>query len=126
MLVLGRGTLLAEFEKKRLPRGLALDGNEAPLLSLSGEWTKDGSLASTSADEDQRVQLAGEVIHVGMLVGRYIDLGADGIPPSTICSYQSALGSLNGSESAYGAVHRFGRCRKPPFAASATRAARPL
>ncbi|MGI8570069.1 MAG: hypothetical protein ACR2KT_13910 [Methylocella sp.] len=34
-LVLGRGTLLAEFEKQRLaPRGLALDGNEARVVSL--------------------------------------------------------------------------------------------
>jgi hypothetical protein len=36
----------------------------------SGQWTKDGSLASTSADEDHRVQLAGDVIHVG----RYIHI----------------------------------------------------
>ena len=34
-LALGRGTILAEFEKKgRAARGLALDGNEARLLSL--------------------------------------------------------------------------------------------
>ncbi|HEX3495578.1 MAG TPA: hypothetical protein VHT02_00125, partial [Methylocella sp.] len=32
-LVLGRGTLLAKFEKER-PRGLALDGNEARVVSL--------------------------------------------------------------------------------------------
>jgi hypothetical protein len=33
-LALGRGTLLAEFVKERLARGLALDGNEARILSL--------------------------------------------------------------------------------------------
>ncbi|MGH6852610.1 MAG: hypothetical protein ACREDJ_05300, partial [Methylocella sp.] len=33
-LALGRGTLLAQFEKKRLARHLALDGNEARVLSL--------------------------------------------------------------------------------------------
>ncbi|MGH6835761.1 MAG: bacterial transcriptional activator domain-containing protein [Methylocella sp.] len=33
-LALGRGTLLAAFEKERLARGLALEGNEARLFSL--------------------------------------------------------------------------------------------
>ncbi|MGH6794971.1 MAG: hypothetical protein ACREDH_07185, partial [Methylocella sp.] len=33
-LVLGRGTLLAEFEKKRLARCLALEGHEARVVSL--------------------------------------------------------------------------------------------
>ncbi|MGH6857357.1 MAG: hypothetical protein ACRECP_06895 [Methylocella sp.] len=33
-LVLGRGTLLAEFERERLARGLALDGNQARVVSL--------------------------------------------------------------------------------------------
>ncbi|MGH6810893.1 MAG: hypothetical protein ACREDM_00635 [Methylocella sp.] len=188
-LVLGRGTLLAEFEKKRLARGLALDGDEARVLSLltaahdkpvaegvvekirraaefwcagekalaqihlaftglpkideadayrlflarvalekglepgdlmkalgfpraardlekynpdqpsvppgsgreSGEWTTDGSLASTSADEGQRVQLAGEVIHVGLLTDFFVIHGPDGIP-RTFCQYRSAFG----------------------------------
>ena len=178
-LMLGRGTLLAEFEKeRRAARTLALDGNEARLLSLltaahgkpvaegviekirragklwcagekalaqihlafiglptidemgayrlflagvalekglgpsdlmkalgfpraardvekyspdqprvpagsgreSGQWTKDDSLASISADEDQRVQLAGDVIHVGFLVDTYVSRGPGGIP----------------------------------------------
>ncbi len=59
----------------------------------SGQWTKDGSLASTSAGEDHKVQLAGDVIHVGTLVGISIS-GAPGEIPRTTCIYQSALGDF--------------------------------
>jgi hypothetical protein len=33
-LVLGRGTLLADFDKERLADGLAVEGNEARVLSI--------------------------------------------------------------------------------------------
>jgi hypothetical protein len=194
-LMLGRGTLLAEFEKeRRAARTLALDGNEARLLSLltaahgkpvaegviekirragklwcagekalaqihlafiglptidemgayrlflagvalekglgpsdlmkalgfpraardvekyspdqprvpagsgreSGQWTKDESLASISADEGQRVQLAGDVIHVGFLVDTYVSRGPGGIP-RTVCYYETAFGGFEWS-----------------------------
>ena len=52
----------------------------------SGQWTKDGSLTSTSAGEDHKVQLAGDVIHVGTLVGISIS-GAPGEIPRTTCIY---------------------------------------
>jgi hypothetical protein len=62
----------------------------------SGQWTKDGSLASTSAGEDHKVQLAGDVIHVGTLVGISIS-GAPGEIPRTTCIYESALGDFEWS-----------------------------
>ncbi|MGH6794986.1 MAG: hypothetical protein ACREDH_07260 [Methylocella sp.] len=62
----------------------------------SGEWTTDGSSASTSADEDHRVQLAGDVIHVGFLVDKYISRGPGGIP-RTVCYYETAFGGFEWS-----------------------------
>jgi hypothetical protein len=56
---------IAKYDPNQ-PRAPAGSGSE------SGQWTKDESLASTSGDEDHRVQLAGDVIHVGFLVGRII------------------------------------------------------
>ena len=52
----------------------------------SGRWTKDGRFASTSGNEDHKVQLAGDVIHVGTLVGISIS-GAPGGVPRTTCIY---------------------------------------
>jgi hypothetical protein len=217
-LVLERGTLLAEFEKERPARGLALDGNEARILSLltaahgepvaggvtakirsagefwrygektlaqlhlafiglptidetsayrlflagtalekgldpsdlmkalgfpraardlekyspdqprvpagsgreSGQWTKDGSLASTSGDEDRRVQLAGDVIHVGFLVDKYVSRGqAEYRGRSAIMRLH--LEVLNGAFSVQGTVQRFGGRHESPFAGSAAR-----
>jgi hypothetical protein len=57
----------------------------------SGEWTKDENLASTSAKDDHRVQLAGDVIYVGFLVDSFVIPGPDGIP-RTFCQYRSAFG----------------------------------
>jgi hypothetical protein len=72
----------------------------------SGQWTKDGSFASTSVDEDPvastsgdddgRVQLAGEVIHVGFLVDKYVSRGPGGIP-RTVCYYETAFGGFEWS-----------------------------
>lgn len=59
----------------------------------SGQWTTDGSSASTSGDEDHKVQLAGDVIYVGVLV----DFGhaySPGEIPSTTCHYEWAFGSF--------------------------------
>lgn len=69
-------------DQPRVPAG---NGRE------SGQWTKDGSLAPTSADEDHRVQLAGDVLHVGMLVGISISI------PRTTCVYESALANFEWS-----------------------------
>jgi hypothetical protein len=61
-----------------------------------GQWTKDGSLASTSGDEDRKVQLAGDVINVGFLVG--IAHGSSpGEIPWTTCVYESAIGDFEWS-----------------------------
>ncbi len=65
---LGLGRAIRQLDKfdSDQPRVPAGSGRE------SGQWTKDGSLASTSGDEDHRVQLAGDVIHVGRLSGSVI------------------------------------------------------
>jgi hypothetical protein len=59
----------------------------------SGEWTKDGSVASTSADDDHRVQLVGEVIHVGRLTGSVI-VRSPGGTLRTTCFYESLFGDF--------------------------------
>ncbi len=69
------------------PRAPAGSGRE------SGQWTKDGSLASTSADEDHRVQLAGDVIHVGRLVSTSVSRNP-GEGPVTTCHYETPLGDF--------------------------------
>ena len=95
---LGLGRTVRQLDKfdPDQPRVPAGSGHE------SGQWTADGSLASTSAgedpasisaDEDHRVQLAGDVIHVGVLVG----VGhaySPGEIPSTTCHYESAFGDF--------------------------------
>jgi hypothetical protein len=72
------------------PRAPAGSGRE------SGQWTKGGSSAATSADEDHRVQLAGDVIHVGILVGRSVTRVLGEIPRTTY-HYESALGNFSTS-----------------------------
>jgi hypothetical protein len=57
----------------------------------SGQWTTDGSLASTSGDEHHKMQLAGDVIHVGFLADFFVIHSLDGIP-RTFCQYRSAFG----------------------------------
>jgi hypothetical protein len=59
----------------------------------SGEWTTDGSSASTSGDEDHKVQLAGEVIYVGFLTGSAIVRSPGGMLRTT-CFYRSSLGDF--------------------------------
>ncbi|MGH6813216.1 MAG: hypothetical protein ACREDM_13075 [Methylocella sp.] len=75
-LVLGRGTLLAEFEKERLARGLALDGNEARLLSLltaaHGEPVAEGVV--------EKVRRAGEFWRAGEKTLAQIQLAFIGLP----------------------------------------------
>ncbi len=80
---------IAKYDPNQ-PRAPAGSGRE------SGRWTKDGSAASTSGDEQRRVQLAGDVIHVGTLVGRSVSRAEGGIPWTT-CHYESALGSFSSS-----------------------------
>jgi hypothetical protein len=89
---LGLGRAMRQLDKfdPDQPRVPAGSGRE------SGQWTKDGSLASTSAGEDHKVQLAGDVIHVGTLVGISIS-GAPGEIPRTTCIYESALGDFEWS-----------------------------
>jgi hypothetical protein len=67
------------------PRVAAGSGRE------SGQWTKDGSIASTSADEDAKVQLAGDVVYLGRLTSSMTFDGPGGIP-KTMCFYDSAIG----------------------------------
>lgn len=59
----------------------------------SGQWTKDGAGASTSGDEDHKVQLAGDVIYVGRLTGSVIVRSPGGILRTT-CFYGSLLGDF--------------------------------
>jgi hypothetical protein len=65
---LGLGRAMRQLDKfdPDQPRAPAGSGRE------SGQWTKDGSVASTSGDEDHRMQLAGDVIHVGTLASAQI------------------------------------------------------
>jgi hypothetical protein len=61
--------MLAELGLDRTMRQLDKFDPDQPRVPAgsgreSGQWTKDGSLASTSADADPKVQLAGDVIHV--------------------------------------------------------------
>lgn len=88
---LGLGRVMRQLDKfdPDRPRVPAGSGRE------SGQWTKDGSLASTSADEDH-MQLAGHVIYVGTLVGISIS-GAPGGIPRTTCVYESAFGNFEQS-----------------------------
>jgi hypothetical protein len=87
---LGLGRTLRQLDKfdPDQPRVPAGSGRE------SGQWTTDG--ASTSTDEDHKVQLAGDVIHVGTLVGISIS-GAPGGVPRTTCVYESAFGNFETS-----------------------------
>jgi hypothetical protein len=84
-LALGRTMRQLDKYDSDQPRVPAGSGRE------SGQWTKDGSLASTSGDEDHKVQLAGDVIHVGVLADFFVIDGPDGIP-RTFCQYRSAFG----------------------------------
>jgi hypothetical protein len=59
----------------------------------SGEWTTDGSSASTSADVDHRVELAGDVIYVGRLTGSVI-VRSPGGTLQTTCFYESLFGDF--------------------------------
>ena len=84
---LGLGRAMRQLDKfdpdqPRVPPG---SGRE------SGQWTKDG--ASTSADEDGKVQLAGDVVHVGGLVG-FGYAYSPGEIPQTYCVYESAFGTF--------------------------------
>jgi len=76
-LVLGRGTLLAEFEKKERPaRGLALDGEEARLLSLlaaaHGKPVAGGLI--------EKIRRAGEAWRAGDKALAQIYLAFPGLP----------------------------------------------
>jgi hypothetical protein len=95
---LGLGRTMRRFDKfdPDQPRVPAGSGRE------SGQWTKDGSFASTSSDEDHastsgdedhKVQLAGDVIYVGRLSGYVIVRSPDGILRTT-CFYESLLGDF--------------------------------
>jgi hypothetical protein len=89
---LGLGRSMRQLDKfdpdqPRVPPG---SGRE------SGEWTKDGSSASTSGDEDQKVQLAGDLIRVGRLTGSSI-VRIPGEIPWTVCNYEYANGNFSWS-----------------------------
>jgi hypothetical protein len=83
---LGLGRTMRRFDKfdPDQPRVPAGSGRE------SGQWTKDGSLASTSAHEDHKVQLAGDVIYLGRLTGSMV-VRIPGEIPRTTCFYESAI-----------------------------------
>jgi len=86
--------MLAELGLDRTMRQLDKYDPDQPRVPAgsgreSGQWTTDG--ASPSADEDHTVQLAGEVIHVGVLADFFVIDGPDGIP-RTFCQYRSAFG----------------------------------
>ena len=86
---LGLGRAMRQLDKfdPDQPRVPAGSGRE------SGQWTPDVSLASTSGDEDHKVQLAGEVVHVGFLRGFAVLPGPGGIPRTT-CFYELLLGDF--------------------------------
>jgi hypothetical protein len=86
---LGLGRAMRQLDKfdPDQPRVPAGSGRE------SGQWTKDGSSASTSGDEDRKVQLAGDVIHVGRLTGSVIVRSSGGVLRTT-CFYASLLGDF--------------------------------
>ncbi|MGB6327256.1 MAG: hypothetical protein WBG11_16205 [Methylocella sp.] len=86
-LGLGRAMRLLDKYGPDQPRVPAGSGRE------SGQWTKDGSLASTPADEDHKVQLAGDVIYVGRLTGSVIVRSPGGILRTT-CFYESIFGDF--------------------------------
>jgi hypothetical protein len=95
---LGLGRTMRQLDKydpdqPRVPPG---SGRE------SGQWTKDE--ASTSADEDQKVQLAGDVVHVGFLSGSVIVRSPGGL--RTTCFYRSLLGDFEVSFPGIGECER--------------------
>ncbi|MGH6799924.1 MAG: hypothetical protein ACRECZ_00670 [Methylocella sp.] len=76
-LVLGRGTLLAEFENERLAaRGLVLDGNEARVISLliaaHGEPVAEGVI--------EKIRRAGEFWCAGEKALAQLHLAFTGLP----------------------------------------------
>jgi hypothetical protein len=98
---LGLGRAMRQLDKfdPDQPRVAADSGRE------SGQWTKDGSFASTSADEDHKIQLAGDVIHVGFLSGSVIVRSPAGILRTT-CFYASLLGDFEVSFPGIGECER--------------------
>ena len=90
--------MLAELGLHRAMRQLDKFDPDQPRVPAgsgreSGQLTKDGSLAPTSADEDHKVQLAGDVIYLGRLTGFFVILGPGGVP-RTFCRYESAFGDF--------------------------------
>jgi hypothetical protein len=80
---------IAKYDPNQ-PRAPAGSGRE------SRQWTKNGSSAATSAHEDHKVRLAGDVIYVGFLVGRSVSR-AQGDIPRTTCHFESAIESFSWS-----------------------------
>ncbi|MGB6175647.1 MAG: hypothetical protein WBF43_04760, partial [Methylocella sp.] len=76
-VVLGRGTLLAEFEKKgRAARGLAFDGEEARLLSLMTA----AFAAPVAPHVVEKIRRAGELWRAGEKALAQIHLAFLGLP----------------------------------------------
>jgi hypothetical protein len=75
-LVLGRGTLLAEFEKKGPAHGLAFDGKEARIFSLLTAAYRE-PLAGGAIEKIRR---AGEFWHAGEKALAQIHLAFMGLP----------------------------------------------
>jgi hypothetical protein len=96
---LGLGRAMRQLDKfdPDQPRVPAGSGRE------SGQWTKDG--ASTSGVEDHKIQLAGDVIHVGFLSGSVIVRSPGGILRTT-CFYASLLGDFEVSFPGIGECER--------------------
>jgi hypothetical protein len=82
-LVLGRGTILAEFETEGLARGLAFDGEEARLLSvLTATFA-----APVAPHVVEKIRRAGEFWRAGEKALAQIHLAFLGLPKIDLCRH---------------------------------------
>ncbi|MGP0059143.1 MAG: hypothetical protein ACLPID_07645 [Beijerinckiaceae bacterium] len=102
------GKMLKELGLDRTARKLVKFDPNQPRVPAgsgrqSGQWTKgeeaassSGASASTSGADDHKIELAGDVIHVGSLIGKSV-VRIPGEFPKTICTYSSLIGDFEWS-----------------------------
>jgi hypothetical protein len=100
------GKMLKELGLDRTARELVKFDPNQPRVPAgsgqqSGQWTKQeensapssGASASTSGADDHKIELAGDVVYVGTLIGKSV-IRVPGEFPKTICTYTSLIGDF--------------------------------